>query len=47
MKTTHKKIYAEMEGKYYVYTQKLNDEVIYVGKGSGSRRYFYNEVNDG
>jgi len=29
-----------MEGKYYVYVHKLNDEVIYVGKGSGSRMYF-------
>nr|WP_054549545.1 NUMOD3 domain-containing DNA-binding protein [Lysinibacillus sphaericus] len=29
-----------MKGKYYVYIHKLNDEVIYVGKGSGSRKYF-------
>ena len=29
-----------MEGKYYVYIHMLNDEVIYVGKGSGSRMYF-------
>ncbi|MGJ3195089.1 NUMOD3 domain-containing DNA-binding protein [Peribacillus frigoritolerans] len=28
------------EKKYYVYMHVLNDEVIYVGKGSGSRRYF-------
>lgn len=29
-----------MKGKYYVYIHKLNNEVIYVGKGSGSRKYF-------
>ncbi|WP_051405109.1 NUMOD3 domain-containing DNA-binding protein [Bacillus cihuensis] len=29
-----------MKGKYYVYLHMLNDEVVYVGKGSGSRKYF-------
>jgi hypothetical protein len=28
-----------MEGKYYVYIQKLDGAVIYTGKGTGNRRY--------